>query len=126
MGLIMPLPKENNPLYYDFPQAYWSIDEIVMGKIGADEPIVRFTFTAYPSREAKGMTNQMIPNIGFGGASVSLYQSALYRWTGQFRAFNIFPDGMPITESAQKAILYPFVKSFLGLTNAVDVLEDES
>jgi len=124
MALTMALLKENNPLYCDFPEAYWSIDDIAMGKIGADEPMVRFSFTAYPSREAKYLTSQPIPGVGFGGAAKPVYEPALYHWEGQFRASDIFLDGMPVTESAQKAILYPFVKAYLGLTEAVDVLED--
>lgn len=126
MALRMALPKENNPAYMDFSDAYWCIDDIAMGKIGADEPMVRFTFTAYPSREAKYKTSQPIPGFGFGSASKPVYEPALYRWEGQFRASDIFPTGMPVTEAAQKAILYPFVKTYLGLTNSVDVLEDQS
>jgi hypothetical protein len=125
MGLQFTLPKENNAFYTDVIDAYWSIDDIAMGKDG-DAIMVRFEFTAYPSREAKLMQNTMVGQLMFGGPIFPHVNAALYQWIGLFQASEIFPDGMPIEESAQKDTLYPFIKDFLGLLDAIDVLEDEA
>lgn len=124
MGLQFTLPKENNAFYTDFPDAYWSVDNISMGKDG-DAVMVRFEFTAYPSREAKLNQDAMVNQLAFGGPVFPHVNAALYRWVGLFQAIELFPEGMPIEESDQKDVLYAFVKSYLGLTDAIDVLEAE-
>ncbi len=40
------------------------------------------------------------------------------------RASDIFAVGIPILKEEQLEILYPFVKSYLKLTDAQDVLEE--
>ena len=124
MGLLCALHKEYNCLYQDFPTAYWSVDNIALGKDG-DGVMVRFEFTAYPSREAKQQENTLVSQLLFGGPVFPHVQAALYQWVGLFSAVEIFPDGMPITEAAQKDVLYPFIKEYLQLSDAVDVLEEE-
>ena len=124
MGLQFSLHKEYNSLYQDFPTAYWSVDNIALGKDG-DAVMVRFEFTAYPSREAKQQENTQVSPLSFGGSVFPHVQAALYQWVGLFSAAVIFPDGMPITEAAQKEVLYPFIKTYLQLSDAVDILEEE-
>ncbi len=124
MGLRMALKKENNGLYCEFPGAYWCIDDIAMGKDGATDVMVHFFFSAYPSREAKQMAGETAELLPFGGGPSHFYQPVLYRWEGLFRATDIFPDGMLVTEAAQKEVMYPFVKAYLNLTEAEDILEE--
>ena len=68
MGFRMDLKKQNNHLYYDFPNAYWSIDALSFSNfIDYDEngvktstPTVSFSLRAYPSRESKIKENDII------------------------------------------------------------------
>jgi hypothetical protein len=122
MGLQFALHKENNAFYTDFPEAYWAVDNIAMGKDGS-AVMVRFEFTAYPSREAKHLQNSRVAPLAFGGPVFPHVNSALYQWVGLFQAEEIFPNGMPVSEDAQKDIMYPFIKNYLGLSDAIDVLE---
>lgn len=48
----------------------------------------------------------------------------LYRWQGAFSLSTTFPNGIPISVSEQKQILYPLIKDFLGITEWEDILED--
>jgi hypothetical protein len=47
----------------------------------------------------------------------------LYRWDALFPAAMIFTGGIPISRAGQLAVLYPFVKQYLNLVDAIDVLE---
>ncbi|MFA7126356.1 MAG: hypothetical protein WC182_02175 [Bacilli bacterium] len=128
MGLLMNLPKENNSMYLDFLEAYWAIGKISFGSNGGDGSVMcSFNFSAYPNRDSKKATEALVePSImgGFGGPLHSVVDSCLYRWTGLFRASDIFPTGIPTTSDEQLALLYPFVKQYLNLVDVVDVLED--
>jgi len=130
MGLLMDLNKENNHLHFDFPNAYWIIDYVTFGtpEGGDGSVMVMFSFKAFPTREAKLATDtntavQVL--LGFGGPTQGITRAELYSWTGEFRASDIFPSGIPTTKEEQLALLYPFVKYYLNLTNAVDVMENE-
>lgn len=129
MGLLMDLPKECNSLHHDFNQAYWSIEDISFASQGSDGSVmVAFMFHAYPDREAKRKTllfEEALPFRTFGGPITQTVNARLYRWAGLFTASLIFPNGIPTTRNGQMAAMYPYVKSYLNLGDATDVLEDE-
>ncbi len=129
MGLLMDLPKECNSLHHDFDQAYWSIEDISFASQGSNGSVmVSFMFHAYPDREAKRKTlsfEEVQPFRTFGGSIEQSFHARLYRWAGLIEASLIYPNGIPTTRSGQLAVLYPYVKSYLDLVDAMDVLEDE-
>ena len=128
MGLLMDLPKENNALHHDFLAAYWAIENISFSSDGPDASVmVSFLLHAYPDREAKQKTNALAivePFRDFGESLGQTVAARLYRWAGLFPAVMIFTSGIPISRDAQLEILYPFVKSYLDLSDALDVLEE--
>lgn len=129
MGLLMDLDKDCNALAHAFPMAYWSIESVSFSSDGPDASVmVSFFFYAYPDRQAKldtaGFT-QVAPFRDFGEPIEQTVNARLYRWAALFPAAMVFTGGIPISRSDQLAILYPFVKSYLNLADAVDVLEDE-
>jgi hypothetical protein len=125
MGLSFTLNKEDNHLYCDFAEAYWSIDDIAFYTTGNNITMVRFNFNAYASRDAKLLRSTTItPLHHFGGPCSTVVDPLLYQWCGEFDASTIFPNGIPTSVNEQKIILYAFVKSYLNLTDAVDVLEE--
>lgn len=125
MGLSFDLQKEDNHLYNDFPDAYWSVDNIAFYTTTNNITMVRFDFNAYASRNAKQFRSSRItPTLQFGGPCSSVVDPLLYQWCGEFDASGIFPNGIPTSVSDQKSVLYVFIKSYLGLTEAVDVLEE--
>jgi len=124
MALKMLLKKEHNHLHYDFPDAYWRIEDVNFGNLDGIT-IVVFKLAAYPNQESASKINQKVNYIDdFGAPSNTLVTNILYSWVANFRANTIFTDGIPLSESEQRAILYPFVKEYLNLTDAVDVLEN--
>lgn len=131
MGFIMKLEKQNNHLYADFDNAYWSIDNIEFSthivynnNIKSTTPIVSFALRAYPTRDAKIKEgNGFSSTLSFGGANSISYQPALYEWRGIFETALIFTGDIPKSESEQKDILYAFIKSYLHLENYIDVIE---
>ena len=128
MGIMMRLPKEANTLYYDFESAYWAIENISFGSQGGDGSVmVSFLFSAYPNRDAKQKTTsleQVQQFSTFGGPTSMMYEAQLYQWAGIFRASDIFLHGIPTSFTEQLAILYPFIKAYLNLDEATDVLEE--
>lgn len=124
MGLIAPLLKRDNHLHVDFPDAYWSIDNIGFYTSNGIT-MLRFDFCAYPSREVKLDAGKTLsPALEFGGPCSQVVEPVLYRWAAEFDAGLVFPSGIPTSVDAQKEILYPMVKGFLQMTDAVNVLED--
>lgn len=125
MGLLMKLPKEDNALYTDFDQAYWSIEDIMFAN-GNGEAYVEFGFYAYPSRESKARNMEPLPtpSFAFGGATGIAFSTRLYQWQETVGVAQLFPDGIPLSESAQKDVLYSYVKERCGLVDYTDVLED--
>ena len=124
MAILMNLPKEDNVLYTDFPNAYWCIEGIVFSSMEG-VPYVRFEFSAYASREAKYKNLAPIEaTLSHGGPSGIAYNPRLHYWEAVFPAVDIFPEGLPLAESEQKDILYSFIKSYMGLSDFVDVLEE--
>jgi len=124
MALQMPLDKENNHLYVDWESAYWVVENIRVGNQNG-LATVAFDFCAYPSREARlAFLMPIASNLPFGGPSRIAVEPILYQWTAVFPATSVFGESLPLTESGQRAVLYPFVKTYLGLAEAVDVLED--
>lgn len=125
MGLKLTIQKEDNYLYHDFVDAYWKIDEIVFSNLDG-ESYVSFVLNAYPSREASKM---MLKNIEYtgdmtvGGTPSIAYNPRLWHWEASFKTMDVFPNGIPITESEQKDVLYQLVKAYTNLP-FVDVLEE--
>jgi hypothetical protein len=125
MGLSFDLRKEDNHLYCGFASAYWSIDGIAFYTTTGNITMVRFDFNAYASRDAKLLRSTAIaPLLQFGGPCSTVVDPLLYQWCGEFDAGAIFPNGIPTPVDEQKIVLYAFVKSYLGLSDAFDVLED--
>lgn len=125
MGLKLAIAKQDNVLYTDFIDAYWKIDSIMFTNMGG-ESYVTFSLDAYPSRESSKKTLEPISYSGtipVGGAAGIAYGPRLWHWEASFKTSEVFPSGIPMTESAQKDVLYQLVKSYTGLPFS-DVLED--
>lgn len=125
MGLLMKLPKEDNALYTDFDQAYWSIEDIMFANLNG-QAYVEFSLFAYPSRETKPKNMEPMPTPTFvvGGPTNIAYSTRLYQWRESALTDQLFPDGIPLSESAQKDVLYSYVKERCCLVDYTDVLED--
>ncbi len=121
MGLKLTLSKENNRLYYDFIDAYWSVDAITY-----TTKTVSFTLNCYPSREAKYKHNANMgtSTLPVGSASPEVYFTILYSWETYAMITDIFPEGIPLSEDEQKTAIYEWVKTYTGLPFE-DVLEDD-
>jgi len=126
MAILMNLPKEDNILYTDFPNAYWSIENIIFSTLNGCS-YTQFNFCAYPSREAKYKTLFPVETtLNWGGPVGMAYTPKLHSWEATFPTADIFPGSIPVSESDQKDTLYLFVKAYLHLTEVVDVLEEEA
>lgn len=124
MAIKMRVPKEHNHIYYDFDDAYWKIEDINVG-INSGDAYVNFRFTAYPNEEASDKEHQETqPMLNFGGPNRYNVENRLYTWVGLFPASEIFPNGIPLTESEQRMILYDFIKVYLQLEDYEDVFEE--
>lgn len=128
MGLKFKLKKELNHIYEDF-DAYWAIDNIVVYPENG-QSYVHFEVTAYASRDAKHKDKESVreplPNeIPFGGAISPIYDAALFKAVQEIPTASVF-SSVPSSISAQKDILYAYVK--LLLQNAgvsyEDILEE--
>ena len=124
MALQMTLSKDHNHIGCDFPQAYWRIEDINVGNTNGDAVVV-FKLIAYPNREASHRLGQPVPSMTFGSPYLVVVENALYAWVATFPAHQVFPSGIPFSEAGQRAHLYPFVKAYLNLVDAIDVLEEE-
>ena len=124
MAILMDLPKEDNVLYTDFPNAYWSIENIIFSTSNG-VAYTQFSFFAYASRESKykGMYPVEV-TLSWGGPIGLAYMPRLHSWEATFPTLDIFPDGIPVQESDQKDILYGFIKDYLNLSDVIDVLEE--
>ena len=125
MGFKAPLMKNNNRMGLDFPEAYWSIDNVRYSN-AEGVSFVAFDLNAYPSREAKKMMGQPIGSPYMYGTSDGIaVNSIIYSWFGQFMTSDIFPSGIPLTEKEQKNALYPKVKDYCNDSIPFeDVLEE--
>lgn len=124
MGLQLTVYKEDNALYADFVNAYWRIDNIVFSNANG-VGYVSFELNTYPSRESANMNLHSITSNTFpiGGATAIAYSTKIRTWLATFKSADVFTEGIPLTESAQKDVLYTLVKSYTGLP-FTDVLED--
>lgn len=125
MGLQLSVSKQDNAVYADFVDAYWKIEGIAFFNSNGDG-FVSFELNTYPSREAsKKVLDSLVQtgNIPVGGAETIVYKPRIRQWQASFKTSEVFPNGIPITESAQKDVLYQLVKSYTGLQFS-DVLED--
>ena len=50
------------------------------------------------------------------------YEPRLWHWEASFKTMDVFPNGIPITESGQKDVLYQLVKAYTKMPFE-DVLE---
>ena len=120
MGLQLTVKAEDNHLYTEFPNAYWRIEDIVITG-GA----VSFSLNTYPSRESALKGNTGIVESGeilYGGATRIAYDGKIRTWSASFKVADVFPSGIPATETGMKDVLYALVKSYTGL-GFEDVLE---
>lgn len=124
MGLQLTVYKEDNALYADFVNAYWRIENIVFSNANG-VGYVSFELNTYPSRESANMNLHSITSNTFpiGGATAIAYSTKIRTWLATFKSADVFTDGIPLTETAQKDVLYALVKSYTGLP-FTDVLED--
>ena len=120
MGLRLTLAKENNRLYYDFIDAYWSVDDLNYTPQAA-----RFVLNCYPSREAKYKhnTDMDASTLPMGSAEPAIRFTILYSWETYVSITDIFPSGIPLDENEQKTAVYNWVKAYTKMPFA-DVLED--
>ena len=120
MGLKLTLTKENNRLYHDFVDAYWSVDGITYST-----KTLNFVLNCYPSREAKYKHNGTMETstLPIGSASPNVFFTVLYSWETYAMITDIFPDGIPLSEDEQKTAIYEWVKSYTGL-GFEDVMEE--
>lgn len=124
MAIIKTLPKEHNHMYYDFPDAYWRIEDINFGNVEGITK-VSFRFTAYPNKEASlKWYEETQPMLNFGGPNGYNVENRLYTWVALFDANEIFTNGIPATEAEQRNVLYNFIKLYLELTDYEDVFEE--
>lgn len=125
MGFVMELNKQDNVLYIPFPNAYWSIDNIIFTTAGG-EAYCEFSLNAWGSREAKHKELYPLEELSFGvgGPTGLAYAPKLYEWLATFPTLSLFPDDIPVAESEQREVLYAFVKDYLQLENYLDVFED--
>lgn len=125
MGLKMTISAQDNHMSYAFEDAYWKIEDIVFSNRDGVS-FVAFSLKAYPSRKASKNILKPIQRteaMQYGGPYIGAYSPCLWTWQALFKAEEVFPSGVPITESAQKDVLYQLVKTYTGLP-FVDVLED--
>lgn len=119
MALQMNLPKDKNQMYFEFPNAYWVIEDL-----NYTTTAVVFRLNVYPTRESKLMQNHVLenPSVGVGGC-LNVISSRLYTWQAVTEISTIFPSGIPLSEDEQKTAIYNWIKSYTGLPFK-DVLED--
>lgn len=112
MGLLLTLAKENNRQYFDYVDAYWSVDDIVY-----TTQIISFRLNCYPSREAKYKNLNQMPEstLPIGSASPEVYDTVMYSWETYAMITDIFPQGIPLSEDEQKTAVYNWVKLHTGL-----------
>lgn len=124
MGLKLAIAEQDNVLYADFTDAYWKVDGIMFTNMDG-ESYVTFSLDAYPSREAAQKMLEPISctgTISVGGAVGMAYEPRLWHWEASFKTMDVFPNGIPITESGQKDVLYQLVKAYTKMPFE-DVLE---
>lgn len=125
MGLKLTINKQDNALYMDFTDAYWKVEDIMFSNFDG-EAYVSFSLNAYPTRDASKMMlapMEYTGTIPVGGASTIAYNPRLWHWEGAFRTADVFPSGIPISESEQKDVLYQLVKTHTRLPFE-DVIEE--
>ncbi len=124
MGLKMTISAQDNHMSYEFVDAYWKIEDIVFSIVDGTA-FVAFSLKAYPSREASKTILKPVQRteaLPYGGPYAGAYSPCLWTWQASFKASEVFSNGIPITESAQKDVLYQLVKAYTGLSFS-DVLE---
>ena len=119
MGLKLTLSKNDNCIYADFVDAYWSVENIQYTTAYGYADLY-----CYPSREAKYKLGEAIKDFSFsfGGSIEPAYTTRLYHWGFTFSIASVFPDGIPLDENEQKTAIYNWVKSYTGL-GFEDVME---
>lgn len=127
MGLLYTLPKESSINYMEVKDAYWAIDNIVLGKGGDGKLAISFDFIAYASREAKQKEreadSQAEHPIQWGGFGLAR-KTSLYKFSTMLPAESLFPESIPSSIEGMKKVLYGYIKEYLGLTGYTDVLEE--
>ena len=122
MAIQMKLLKENNHINIDFNNAYWVIENVGI-KIENDSLLYGFNFNAYANQEAceNSRIYKQVDLLNFGSPKETVINSLLYSFRGIYQASYIFPEGIPNNKDEQLAILYPFIKQELNLTDFMDI-----
>lgn len=120
MGLKLTLSKNDNCIYADFIDAYWSVENIQYSTAYGYADLY-----CYPSREAKYKEGSAVNNLSFtfGGSIEPTFTPRLYHWGFTFNISSVFPSGIPLSEDEQKTAIYNWVKTYTGL-QFEDVLEE--
>ena len=123
MAIQMKLLKENNHMNIDFNNAYWVIENVGI-KIENESLLYGFDFNAYANKESCDNSRNFkeVKLLNFGTSKELVVNSLLYSYRGIYQASNIFPEGIPNNKDEQLAILYPFIKQELNLTDFIDIL----
>ena len=127
MGLQMMLQKEKNPLFFDFVDAYWALDNV---SYSTDS--ITFSLMAYPTRDAKLAIHTALvnPSIGgFGSAEKAYIAPVLYIWTHSTDIADVFPNGIiPAGRDAQYTAIYNWIKEYtqLPFEDVFELMGDEN
>ena len=120
MGLKLTLDIENSYIAVRYVDAYWKLENVRYSttEVGAE-------LFCYPSREASqlNLVPMPSPTLPIGAPIKNVYEPRLYRWNILADIVDIFPNGIPLDENAQKTAIYIWVKSYTGLPFE-DVFED--
>lgn len=148
MGYLIDLPQDRSFLGLAIPEAYHSIDTIVL-----QGSKVVIEVTAYMSRQAKYtvekrqakvLAPEYLPVVYDDDGEplpqeeediaqytsirfepyASYVRSRLCEYVLTIDADKLFKNGLPFDLSAQKQALYPTIKRLLGHANGIDVIEE--
>lgn len=127
MGLLYTLPKESSVNYQEVKNAYWAIDNIMLGKGGDGKLAISFDFIAYASREAKQKERELDTEashpLQWGGFGMAR-KTSLYKFSTMLPVTDLFEESMPSSIEGIKKELYHYIKRYLKLEGYIDVLEE--
>lgn len=127
MAIEMTLPKTATKYRMDI-NAYWRIENLRFHS--QDQFLVEFDFVGYANRESAELSKSgfiPIEAMPFGGGQEEhFFSAALYSIRNNiYHVSAVFPNGLPLSISDQKATLYAYIKTHMsGLENALDIFEE--
>lgn len=110
MGLKLSITKDKNHLHYDFPEAYWKVDEfsISNGYVGG-------VLVAYPNKESRDNCNTDVGQIQIGGPVQHTVDPKIYEWVFSVGLSQVFGSSIPVDVDDQKTAIYNWIKGYTGL-----------